>query len=305
MSDSANPLFGKLHAIRSRKQFAEVCRRLHSFICNKAHPSTAKAAMQIIMFDNISDVDTLRALRAVCTAARVSRAAYDSRKCARLHANTPPATRATSRIRDFTIELGIVAASFPINGRYLDIGCSEGAITKTIAIELQLSPAQAIACDAVAQPADDVFTFIHTNGTSIPLESCSVDAATMFMSAHHFAKPGTMFQEAFRVMRPGGLLLLREHDCINATAALFYDIIHALYSCVLSDEVTPEDFTAQYGTGTYAAYCNKHTWLTFATQHGFTLHPDVEPHGPVVRGAYGNDRYNSFYALFVRAPSAP
>ena len=316
---AAVSLFGSLRTLsrarHSRGQVAEACRRIRSFISAKTNPKLANAAMKIINRCEGSHVDIICKLRALCAPARaparrplpslsdikLSPAMALRQPCCQSHSAELPASRELSRLRDFTVEMNIIKASFPRDGLYLDIGCAEGAITKTVVDALKLSPEQAVACDPVVQPPNAAFTFKHTDGNSLPLKSGSVDVATMFMSAHHFVNPDVMFREAFRVMRPGSALIIREHDCADLSAALFYDVVHVMYACVLTAEMTPEEFTSAYETGTFTAYRSQHAWLQFAAEHGFTLHPDAPPHGPVVRGVYGKDRYNSFYAMFVRA----
>jgi hypothetical protein len=100
------------------------------------------------------------------------------------------------------------------------------------------------------------------------------------------------------VSKKGTLLLIREHDCQSAAALLYYDAIHALYACVFGAEATPAQFVGQYSAGGFSFYRAQAVWIALARAHGFELHPDAVPHGPVVRGAYASDRYDSFYAFF-------
>ncbi len=205
--------------------------------------------------------------------------------------------RAKSRLDDVVPELAMFRARVSPEFRYLDVGSSEGHITGAVAEELGLTKAQAFACDIV-EPAtkDKRFTFARNTATKLPFDDATFDVLTLFMSAHHFVDVGAMLGECRRVTRPGALVLIREHDCATPVAAAFYDITHAVYACVLGREATPEEFLAQYATGTYAHYRAKADWIKLFAAHDFVLSDKIEPHA----SRYGVDSFDSFYALFVR-----
>ena len=141
-------------------------------------------------------------------------------------------------------------------------------------------------------------TFTRSGPTELPYPDDTFDLITMFMSAHHFTDASAMFKEAHRVSKSGALLLLREHDCRSEAAQLYYDAVHAFYACVFGEEASPEQFTEQYSAGGFAVYRGQNPWIELAREHGFEMHCDAKPHGPIVNGAYSNDRHDSFYALF-------
>jgi SAM-dependent methyltransferase len=207
--------------------------------------------------------------------------------------------REQSRLRDVERELGIIAKAAGFKDySYLDIGSAEGRITSAMAQALRLPRERAHACDIIPQPPLDTVTFTQCGPAKLPYPDASFDLITMFMAAHHFSDAAAMFTEARRVSKNNTLLLIREHDCQSEAALLYYDVIHALYACVFGAEATPEQFINQYSAGGFSFYRTQIAWITLARAHGFELHPDAGPHGPVVRGAYASDRYDSFYALF-------
>jgi SAM-dependent methyltransferase len=241
-----------------------------------------------------------RAALATATAAT----AVTARPCCGHQAPREQATlipsREQSRLKDVTRELLIVAdAAMSDNFTYLDIGCSEGHITSAIVEAFRLSQVQAYACDIMPQPLSTQFVFSQSDSASLPYPTAAFDFATMFMAAHHFADALAMFGEARRVLKEGGLLLIRDHDCTSEAQRLFYDVVHAVYACVLGAEASPAEFAGQYAGGGFAFYRSKEEWVALARCCGFEVDLRVPIHGPWVKGEYARDRFDSFYVLLV------
>ena len=55
---------------------------------------------------------------------------------------------------------------------------------------------------------------------NMPLASASFDAATVNMSIHHWPHPQAGIDEVFRILAPGGHLLLEDMDCIAPIRAI-------------------------------------------------------------------------------------
>lgn len=53
---------------------------------------------------------------------------------------------------------------------------------------------------------------VQGDAARLPLRDASVDAVTIVDALHHFAEPLSAIAEAYRVLRPGGVLLIREFD---------------------------------------------------------------------------------------------
>jgi|JI10StandDraft_1071094.scaffolds.fasta_scaffold18702_6 ubiquinone/menaquinone biosynthesis C-methylase UbiE len=135
--------------------------------------------------------------------------------------------------------------------RVLDIGCGDGSITKTLKEKLGLSSDQVHGCDIVAplngppigpsngQPNGD-FTFSLIDGSKLPYEAESFDVVYALMSLHHVRDLTGMLQEIKRVLRPNGVLIVREHDCVSQGLSDVLDIVHGFYSMVWC---TPQEHT--------------------------------------------------------------
>lgn len=183
---------------------------------------------------------------------------------------------------------------------YLDVGCSEGRITAAVAEVLGLPPARAHACDIAPQAPSAVFTFAQNAPDALPYPDGTFDFVTAFMAAHHFADAPAVFQEIRRVTRAGARVLIRDHDCTSEAQRAFYDVVHALYACVLGSEMTAAAFVANYAPENFAGYRSKESWIELARECGFAPDESFGAHGPRVKGRYANDRFDSFYALLVR-----
>lgn len=119
--------------------------------------------------------------------------------------------------------------------RVLDVGCGDGSITKTLKEKLGLSVEQVHGCDIVAPAlalAENQFTFSLIDGSILPYESQSFDVVYALMSLHHIRDLTGMLREIKRVLRPNGVLIVREHDCVNQGLSDVLDIVHGFYSMV-------------------------------------------------------------------------
>jgi SAM-dependent methyltransferase len=234
------PLFVRLRgsaAAAPSEQF------IHRFLKD---PRTGGRKLTTILEEAEDDPTTLVKIRALCEAPR----------------RQPQQGRGGSRIRDIQQALDTVKKVPDL--QYLDIGCSEGQITSAVAKHLKLPKGRAHACDVVDVPAGP-FTFTKLEDEAkLPYATATFGLVTMFMSAHHFRDCPAMFAEARRVMKPGALLVMREHDCRSPDRAIYYDVVHAIYACVATDEIAPAAFR-----GIYAEYRPIAGWVAALEEAGF------------------------------------
>ncbi len=59
-------------------------------------------------------------------------------------------------------------------------------------------------------------TFAVGDCEEIPFPDASFDAVLCFMSFRHYPKPERFFCNVFRVLRPGGRLILRDMTALSA-----------------------------------------------------------------------------------------
>lgn len=161
---------------------------------------------------------------------------------------------------------------------YLDIGSGDGAVTNAIVERLGLSKDKAFACDIQDESKQTDITSVRCD--ELPEEK--FDVITMFASAHHFRDAPKMFADAFRAMKPGGYLLMREfgHGRVSTSTTrlwlnedsdpiIFYDLAHAFFE--MCDGRDAQSWVEQYhreGPMMYQ-YRDADGWSEIATKAGF------------------------------------
>lgn len=100
--------------------------------------------------------------------------------------------------------------------RVLDIGCGDGALTRTMAREgaraTGLEPSTKQLKKARAKPPIAGEIFVEGSALNLPFEPSSFDLTVFFNSLHHIPEEGqgTALTEAARVLRDEGLLYICE-----------------------------------------------------------------------------------------------
>lgn len=195
--------------------------------------------------------------------------------------------RAHSRIRN--INRWLRKLSVNDSFKYLDVGCSEAAITEDLTKHFNLQKGQAYGTDIELVTHIDTDSIIFTTNTStkLPFDCDHFDLITAFMALHHFTHPHEMFSEIHRVLKPGGYLIIREHDVTNKAFATFLDMVHLMYTTIFRDEETPEDFVDNY----HSFYRRKEVWSRkFISPAGFAFKGLIRTY----------DIFNSYYACYER-----
>ncbi|EFC43055.1 predicted protein [Naegleria gruberi] len=142
----------------------------------------------------------------------------------------------------------------------LDIGCSEGSITAVVGTELGLSKENIHGCDVrdigKSYTTGFTFTLISEDNNKLPYESNSFSLVVALMSLHHIKNVEETIKEIHRVLEPGGVFIIREHDCTPTEISLVLDIMHGLYSMVWSSPREMPNFCTEY----YAEYRSREEW---------------------------------------------
>jgi ubiquinone/menaquinone biosynthesis C-methylase UbiE len=115
---------------------------------------------------------------------------------------------------------------FQQEAKVLEIGCGTGAVTRRLAKHENVS--QALGVDpspvfisrarTLAQDIPNV-SFEQGDGRSLTLPADDFDVVVIFTTLCHVPQPETLLAEAFRVLRPGGLLAVFDGDYTTATVA--------------------------------------------------------------------------------------
>lgn len=158
-------------------------------------------------------------------------------------------------------------------GTYLDIGSGDGLITKTIGDTLGLSSDCIYAVDVYkwigqenkVEAKDIQFSFLDLKVKKVlPYEDNFFDLITVLQALHHFENLPIMMKEIKRVCKPGGTVIIREHNADTKYIKALTDLEHLLYS-ILHDGLTIEDFSRNY----YGVYRSSVEWDNLFIQQGF------------------------------------
>jgi len=107
----------------------------------------------------------------------------------------------------------------------------------------------------------------------------------MFQVLHHIRNFEYTVKELYRILKEDGLLLIREHDCINDTVATLIDIEHSLFEISGKNDVD-YSYLQQY----YAHYFSKKELYILLQSVGF-VQVEKRKGIPLETEAIGETRY--------------
>lgn len=114
----------------------------------------------------------------------------------------------------------------PDGAAVLDVGCGTGAVSRELArrpgigqvIGVDPSPVFLVAARKLAASLPNL-SFIEGDGRSLPSENNSFDAVIFHTTLSHVPEPQAALDEAFRVLRPGGVLAVFDGNYTTTTLA--------------------------------------------------------------------------------------
>ncbi len=150
------------------------------------------------------------------------------------HIKIKSAKKRAYKLMNFINEANIIK-KININN-YLDVGCFDGMKTIEIGKILGLNSKNIFGVDVDNYAGNKIkpingFTFNrYKQNDLLPYESESFDFITILQVLHHVKKPGKMLKEIKRVLKPNGLLFIREHDRTDKNIDKLIRLEHLLYS---------------------------------------------------------------------------
>jgi ubiquinone/menaquinone biosynthesis C-methylase UbiE len=120
--------------------------------------------------------------------------------------------------------------------KYLDFGGGDGQNAFAIANKLKCKKGDVFVSDIQSwfgnenvQKYKDLLTYRYLKTFYLPFEDNTFNFITMFQVLHHIREYNYTVKELYRILKDDGILLIREHDCINDTVATLIDIEHSLF----------------------------------------------------------------------------
>ncbi len=132
-----------------------------------------------------------------------------------------PAVLAAHSLRTAQNSAAFLLPQLQDGHRLLDIGCGPGTITVDLA-DL-IDPGEAVGVDQVEAVLDEARALAEQRGQSnvrfecadaydLPFDDGSFDVVFAHQVLQHLARPVDMLREAHRVLRPGGIVAVRDAD---------------------------------------------------------------------------------------------
>lgn len=95
----------------------------------------------------------------------------------------------------------------------------------------------------------------------------SLDLVICFIGLHHIPveKLDAFIASIARIIRPGGVFLLRDHDCFDAATASRASAAHSVFNLIATGE------TLEAEQAEYRNFQNIHYWINAVVRHGFVV----------------------------------
>ena len=144
------------------------------------------------------------------------------------------------------------------NPLYIDMGCGSGKDALLISKEIHAS--HTTCADVKDSRVADVknnsnnsnysFMLIHED-TPLDIPDDSIDVITLFHTIHHMRDAQSRLQDLHRVLKPGGLLIIKDHNVKTQTDADNVTFEHFVYSigegeATVNDEETYKDILPMF-----------------------------------------------------------
>lgn len=137
--------------------------------------------------------------------------------------------------------------------KILDIGCAEGSISVMIGQYFGLDASHMHGCDIIENKSQNIseqMTFTHitdeNNSYQKLYDNEQFDIIIALMSLHHIKNRDEILKQIHRILKPNGLFIIREHNCISKGLSLVLDAIHGFYSMVWANPREMSDFQTEY-----------------------------------------------------------
>jgi ubiquinone/menaquinone biosynthesis C-methylase UbiE len=170
---------------------------------------------------------------------------------------------------------------------FIDIGCGDGSITHEFA---KLYKFKKVICVDVENWFDTYteknkeISMVITDGHTINIKSNNVDVILCNHVLHHVVHLDDMLNEIARIIKKGGILIIKEHNCYYTELSYLIDIYHTIYELVLKKVPNPK-FINEY----YSLYLSDNELYNKLKRLGFEI----------VNYVYEGNMIGNYYALYT------
>ena len=126
--------------------------------------------------------------------------------------------------------------------KYLDFGGANGELTSSLAKHLGLFKDQVFVSDIKSwfgteniNEYQKNITLRYLKSSILPFQDNSVDFVSAFQVFHHIKELDISLKEIYRILKPNGILLIREHDCDNVATQTLIDLEHSIREICLQN----------------------------------------------------------------------
>lgn len=216
-------------------------------------------------------------------------------------------TRSNSRVKDINI---FYHPQVIINPKYLDLGGGDGSITSSLGKHLGL-PCNCIVCADIDTWYDtpnkkyDITYITLDESKNLPFDDEEFSLVTCFQSLHHMKNLDSRLKDISRIIKKGGTLIIREHDCDSNDMRMLIDIEHCIFELVLKADTKEQkkkenteegkENTEDFANNYYGDYKGKHEWSSILRKLGFKY---INTKYPQRFGKYNPTRF--YYAMYVK-----
>ena len=122
---------------------------------------------------------------------------------------------------------------------HLDFGGNDGSVASEFAKITKLDKSQVFSADVerwLGNKKDNLFQNITytmlSENQKLPYKSESFDSISLLQVLHHIEFIDVHLKEIHRILKPGGILVIKEHDCDTLSTQLLIDIEHMIHEVV-------------------------------------------------------------------------